>query len=344
MKLWARGKALALAGLGVVLGWTTWTAPASAAGAASAPAPLARSSGKRVSGEAAAKKRASRDGAKIAVEREPAAKKATKPKKRAKVAGPAVARHAKPKAPCMHAPVEIVRGFGAEAEQVVLTRCDGKPAPIAAMHLSILARPMSAVRPALPTTPVRHPEAVARREWAPGVKLVDEGLTTRLQKIADKFPHKKITIVSGYRPSSRGSFHQSAKAIDLALDGVKNEDLVAFCRTLPDTGCGYYPNSSFVHVDVRPPRTGHVYWIDASGPGEPARYVPTWPIREETGRALDIPRPDPAAPADDNSNEEAVSPQLAPGASDGKVDATTTEPEPSLAPLGEPEPAPATGE
>jgi hypothetical protein len=44
-----------------------------------------------------------------------------------------------------------------------------------------------------------------------------------------------------------------------------------------DTGCGYYPNSSFVHVDVRQPGTGHVAWIDASGPGEPPHYVASWP-------------------------------------------------------------------
>ena len=59
--------------------------------------------------------------------------------------------------------------------------------------------------------------------------------------------------------------------------GVSNEALVAFCKTLPDTGCGYYPNSSFVHVDVRAPTPGHDYWIDASGPGESPHYVSAWP-------------------------------------------------------------------
>jgi len=48
-------------------------------------------------------------------------------------------------------------------------------------------------------------------------------------------------------------------------------------KTLDDTGCGYYPNSSFVHMDVRDPETGHVAWIDASGPGETPRYVAQWP-------------------------------------------------------------------
>jgi hypothetical protein len=65
--------------------------------------------------------------------------------------------------------------------------------------------------------------------------------------------------------------------MDFRIEGVKNEDVVAFCKTLDDTGCGYYPNSSFVHVDVRDPGAGHVAWIDASGPGEAPRYVASWP-------------------------------------------------------------------
>ena len=69
-------------------------------------------------------------------------------------------------------------------------------------------------------------------------------------------------VISGVRPNSVGSFHATAQAIDFRVDGVRNEVLVDFCKTLPDTGCGYYPNSSFVHLDVRAPGTGHVSWID----------------------------------------------------------------------------------
>jgi hypothetical protein len=98
-----------------------------------------------------------------------------------------------------------------------------------------------------------------------------------LQRAVDHFRAKKVIVVSGYRPSSVGSFHQSGHALDFLLDGVRNEALVAFCRTLEDTGCGYYPNSSFVHMDVRPGGTGHPYWIDSSGPGERAHYVSSWP-------------------------------------------------------------------
>jgi len=50
-------------------------------------------------------------------------------------------------------------------------------------------------------------------------------------------------------------------------------------------GCGYYPNGSFVHVDVRPYATGRVVWVDASRPGEPSRYVDGWPAVVAPGQA-----------------------------------------------------------
>ena len=61
--------------------------------------------------------------------------------------------------------------------------------------------------------------------------------------------------------------------MDFRVAGTDNEALAAFCKTLPDTGCGYYPNGGFVHMDVRSTGSGHVAWTDVSHPGEPARYV-----------------------------------------------------------------------
>ncbi|MGZ5969651.1 MAG: YcbK family protein, partial [Polyangiales bacterium] len=115
------------------------------------------------------------------------------------------------------------------------------------------------------------------------------------QAIADKFPGKTITLVSGYRPASKGSPHQAARAMDIRIDGVTNEALVAFCKTLNDTGCGYYPNSYFVHVDVRPEGAGHVSWIDVSGPGETPIYVKQWPLPLPTKPQITkAPLPEPA--------------------------------------------------
>ena len=188
-----------------------------------------------------------------------------KAKARAKIA-------AKP--PCLHEGVEFVRGQ--EAQTFSLTRCDGSVAPLAVERLSVLARPDSSPIP-------KSIDALARvkgPELSPGIRRVDAGLVERVESIAEHFSKgapAKVSVISGYRPLSSGSYHATAQALDLRVEGVPNEAVVEFCKTLPDTGCGYYPNSSFVHVDVRQAGTGHVAWIDASGPGEPPRYVSSWP-------------------------------------------------------------------
>jgi hypothetical protein len=186
-----------------------------------------------------------------------------------------IAAKAAPKSLCVHDPIEFVRG--AESESFPMTLCTGAPAPLAEERLSVLVRPESAARPASITALAR----VKGPQLAPGVRRIDPGLLSRLQTIADHFAKpglpERISIVSGYRPRSTGSYHASAQALDFHLEGVPNEALVDFCKTLENTGCGYYPNSSFVHVDVRSAGTGHVAWIDTSGPGEAPHYVTSWP-------------------------------------------------------------------
>lgn len=76
--------------------------------------------------------------------------------------------------------------------------------------------------------------------------------------------------------------------MDISLTGVSNVTLLEVCRKLEDVGCGFYPNSKFVHIDVRRPGMGHAFWIDASGPGEPSRYVDSWPgVVQSGGMAWD---------------------------------------------------------
>ncbi len=191
--------------------------------------------------------------------------------------------------PCQPTSISIDRN-GLENETFALLDCKGKPLDAAREKLSVLARPWGTPRPVIePPKKVKKPskraggkdkpgDAVADNgEIAPNVRLLDPGLLTRIDTISKHFPGKHISVVSGYRPRSRGSLHQSARAIDLRVTGASNEEVVAFCKTITDTGCGYYPNSSFVHVDVRAPGTGSVTWIDASGPGEAPRYVAAWP-------------------------------------------------------------------
>ena len=81
-------------------------------------------------------------------------------------------------------------------------------------------------------------------------------------------------MVSGYRAYTPTQYtphsnHNFGRALDFRVQGVRNEELRDFCRTLRNTGCGYYPNSTFVHIDVRDAKA---YWVDLSRPGEPPRY------------------------------------------------------------------------
>ena len=57
--------------------------------------------------------------------------------------------------------------------------------------------------------------------------------------------------------------------MDFFVRGVPNEAVRDFCKTLRKAGVGYYPNSSFIHLDVRETSS---FWIDFAGPGEPPRY------------------------------------------------------------------------
>jgi hypothetical protein len=180
------------------------------------------------------------------------------------------------KPPCLRDATIIMRG--AEEEKIALTRCDGSAAPLAVEQISVMVRPGSAAKPALAVQALAKSKTT---ELAPGIRRVDPRLVERLQSMVDHFARagaaNKVFVVSGYRPMSAGSFHATGRALDFRIDGVKNEELVAYCKTLEDTGCGYYPNSSFVHVDVRDGGTGHVSWIDASGPGQSPKYVAAWP-------------------------------------------------------------------
>jgi hypothetical protein len=195
---------------------------------------------------------------------------------------------ADPEAPgahaCLKSPVEIVAGT--ESATIALTKCDGSPAPLAVEELSILARPGSAPKPKQPLDTLARSRGA---DLAPGIRRVDAGLLARLEALAEHFrkPNQssRIVLVSGYRPRSTGSNHSTGRALDFRLDGVTNEAVVAFCKTLLDTGCGYYPNSVFVHMDVRA-GAGHVAWIDASRPGEAPRYVSDWPPRSQGLPAL----------------------------------------------------------
>jgi hypothetical protein len=195
---------------------------------------------------------------------------------------------------------EITFQRGSERASGPLLDCEGAPVPETLEKLSVLTRLRGAPRPTIEKGAIVPVPGDAREgEASRGVRRLDPGILLRLAKVTERYPDRVVSVVSGYRPQSEGSLHQHGRAIDIQVEGVENTELVAFCRSLKDTGCGYYPNSYFVHLDVRKPGTGTVSWIDASGPGEPPRYVKAWPPPPEAA-------PAPAAPAPTPVNEPPV--------------------------------------
>lgn len=205
---------------------------------------------------------------------------------------------------CQRRPVSIVR-YGAESDALELVKCDGSMQPGALDRLSILARPPEVPRPeALPDEPDAEAWST-RHEWLPNVRVVHPRLVWALQQLADAFPRRAVYVFSGYRPMARvgggrmddgeseavghRSLHADGRALDLSVQGVPNEEVLKACRKLADVGCGFYPSSKFVHVDVRHARTGKAFWIDASAPGEPSRYVDSWPGVVDSGAMSWVP-------------------------------------------------------
>jgi uncharacterized protein YcbK (DUF882 family) len=103
---------------------------------------------------------------------------------------------------------------------------------------------------------------------------IDARLVTLLATVSDHFGGRELNVVSGFRPYSRGqqarhSNHNEGRAIDFSIKGVANETVRDFCRTFRSVGVGYYPNSLFVHLDVR---DENAYWVDYAAPGQAPRY------------------------------------------------------------------------
>jgi uncharacterized protein YcbK (DUF882 family) len=102
------------------------------------------------------------------------------------------------------------------------------------------------------------------------------------------WPGHRLDVVSGYRNPSVAknphSPHMKGLACDFRVEGVKDTELRDYLRkTFDKVGVGYYPNSSFVHLDVRKDRSA--FWIDYSGPGERAVYSENPRDDLKTGRA-----------------------------------------------------------
>lgn len=201
-----------------------------------------------------------------------------------------------------------------------LTDCNGRPTLRAMAALALLAQPMRAFAMNLPAAmnelrrvapaaglhlvdDVAPPRARTRRGAQPpaqarvevprdprthdpivevsrGARALHPRLLQLVQAVVEHFPGRPIEIVSGYRPGEGASRHSHARALDLRVVGVRHEELRDFARTLPDAGVGFYPNSVFIHLDVRDSDEGRAFWTDYSGPGETPRYG-HWPPTDQ---------------------------------------------------------------
>lgn len=108
------------------------------------------------------------------------------------------------------------------------------------------------------------------RDWRTGKsKRMPERLLWNLYLVGQRFD-APIEIISAYRHKERkSSRHKQARAIDFRVVGVDNREVWNYCKRFDNVGLGLYPNSNFVHMDVR---DQSYYWIDDSGPGEEADY------------------------------------------------------------------------
>jgi uncharacterized protein YcbK (DUF882 family) len=135
-------------------------------------------------------------------------------------------------------------------------------------------------------------------------------LLRQLAMVSDHFGGRRIHVISGYRPFRRGQWtphsnHNIGHALDFRIEGVPNRAVRDFCRTLPQTGCGFYPRSVFVHMDVR---AESATWVDWSRPGQRPMYGredrPPGEATAHTAAAAAAPAPSESAPPADESVED----------------------------------------
>lgn len=113
-------------------------------------------------------------------------------------------------------------------------------------------------------------------------------LAVMLLSIARHWPQHRLVVHSGYRDPkvsfhARRSNHTRGRAVDIRIPGVPNRLLFSTLRrSFERIGVGYYPNSSFVHLDVR---DKSAIWVDYAGPGQSACYSPTPRQDLESGTA-----------------------------------------------------------
>ena len=156
-----------------------------------------------------------------------------------------------PPPPCLKDPITFYRVRTDDTLELSVSYCNGKPFKDNMAKLSKLT------------------ESIKR----PSKLNLNPRLARMLQRVSDRYPGKRIEIISGQRKRRQHgheSYHNKGRALDFRVEGVSNYKLTQFLRRFDKVGVGYYPNSVFIHMDVRNKKA---YWIDYSAPGEKAIYA-----------------------------------------------------------------------
>lgn len=161
----------------------------------------------------------------------------------------------KAEAPARSVPSGFVRLYRvATREQLKITLTDqkGRVRPFAVNRLARFLRPRG-------STKQKRPEP---------------RLLALLAETSKHFKDRTIQVISGYRVAggytSRESRHTHGSAVDIRIEGVSNRALCDYLRHFRNVGVGFYPNSLFVHLDVR---DKNAYWVDLSSPGRRPSYL-----------------------------------------------------------------------
>jgi uncharacterized protein YcbK (DUF882 family) len=157
-------------------------------------------------------------------------------------------------------------------------------------------------------------------------------LASLIYETSKHFQFGKVLVVAGYRAprvaKEKGnpkSPHKKGLAVDFRVEGVANTELRDFLRgTFARVGIGYYPNSDFVHLDIR--QKVSAFWVDYSAPGERSRYSKS-PEEDVQAEKLQHPVEEVQTAANTAGTGEALQPQ------GGRAQGATTPNSPALAPL-----------
>ncbi len=97
---------------------------------------------------------------------------------------------------------------------------------------------------------------------------IDPRLLALLYQLQREFDVPYVRLISGFRDTRETSRHFQGRAADIVLPGVSDRKLAKRLQREHGVGVGLYPNSGFVHVDVR---DANYYWVDYSLPGSKQR-------------------------------------------------------------------------